>query len=185
MTSFESNNIYIPKNSYNVDVTSYLDPFTTSPLAFKIVCIILTIVFIAFLIYILTKTKWLRLVLLYNIAEFINMKPYGYQRAKRKWHKIIEKMEQNKIQQYNLLVINADKIIGQLLEDLVTSFQAIDFETRLRSVGLNTFSNPKNLWEAHVYCQNYLLTNNYTLNREEAQNMLEIYEQALQDIEVI
>ena len=185
MSEFNTSVNMLPGSAYELDIQPLLGPFSTSPLAFKIACVLLSLFFISFIIYFLIKTKWFKLIFLYNFIEFINLEPYGYKTARRRWNKIIKNMKKFQKKYYNKSVINADKILDRLLKNLVTSYQAKNFEERLRAVGLKTFSHPKNIWEAHLYCENYLLTNNYILNKKETDDMLKIYEQALRDIEII
>lgn len=159
-----------------------------SPLMFKIFFSALTIGLLGFLIFFLYKTKWAKFLFVYDIVGFFTVKMYGYKKSKRTWKKIVKKMEKNKKQQslvYNKLVIRADETMNFLLKHLVPMYQATDFSERLRRTGLNTFTYPKLLWEAHMYTKNYLKSKQVILTREQAQNMLNIYYYALKDLEVI
>lgn len=99
--------------------------------------------------------------------------------------KKMKKITDNQSEVYNKLIIKADKIMGCMLANLVPLYQATDFTERLRVTGLKTFTYPKLLWEAHTYTETYLKNNQVILTREQTQNMLNIYQTALKDLEII
>lgn len=127
----------------------------------------------------------MKFALLYDLYEFFTLKIYGTKKARRCWGRIARKVNRGKLSSYDKVVIKADKIFHKLLVDLIPLYETHNFEERLRKVGLSTFSEPKKLWEAHLFCENKLMTNEYRLEREEALGMLKIYEQALIDLGIL
>lgn len=164
----------------------WLENFTSSPLSFKIICALLSLIFLSFILFVLIKTKIIKLALLYPLTEFFSVRFYGFRKALRQWKKIEKKLKTKKINNYGHLVLKADQILDFLLKNLVPVYQAKNFEERLRTTGLKTFSNPKLLWQAHIFCQDQIRAERKKiLNQEEALRILKIYEQALRDLEII
>lgn len=180
------NLIYLPQEDLlSFDLLSQLSVLTSSPEWFKIIMIIITVLAVGFLLFFLTRSRWFKFYFLYNFVEFITLKPYGYYRARRQWRKIQSLQQDNNINSWSKAILLADKMIDQLLKDLIPSLHLNNTEQRLRALGYGTFSEPKKIWQANMFCQYKLKNQKYQLTKEEKDQLITTYKQALHDINFI
>ncbi|PIZ99193.1 MAG: hypothetical protein COX77_02300 [Candidatus Komeilibacteria bacterium CG_4_10_14_0_2_um_filter_37_10] len=186
MINADNNLIYLPQdNLANIDLLLTLNVLTSSPLWFKVTMLTITFLCLCFLLLFLYRSRWFKLYFLYNLVEFITIKPYGYYRVRRQWKKIQPLQKSNNPDDWRQAIILANKMIEQLVADLIPNQHLNNLEQRLRALGYGTFSEPKKIWQANMLCQYKLKDKSYQLTQEETTTLITAYQQALRDINFI
>src|SRR3989344_7262472 len=72
------------------------------------------ILFVAILVLLL-KTRWLRKLLLEDLAEFFTFKPYGAKKGVKQWAKILKRLDTGLESEYKLALIEADSFLDEIL----------------------------------------------------------------------
>jgi len=86
---------------------------------------------------------------------------------------------------YRKAIIMADRQLERLLERLVILYQKRNFEERLDWLTSATFSNIDELKKAHELRKIIERDPNHILNLEQAKEILENYEKAFRELDII
>ncbi len=154
-------------------------------LPIKIVFIFFSIFVVAFWIFFLMDTKWLKLVALYPWTEFFTRRIYGASRTARAWKKIKKLVEKKSLVNFEKAIVMADKQMDKLLERLVTLHQKRNYEERLDWLTFETFANIEELKKAHQIRLKIEHERDFEINIEEAERVLNEYEQAFKQLNII
>jgi hypothetical protein len=154
-------------------------------LPLRILFLLVGIFFLGFIIFFLFNTRWLKLRFGYDFVEFFTLRMYGSISAARRWQKIKKKATKMRESDFNHIVVESHDILDKLLKRLVPLYQANSFGERLARIGEGTLSNIKDVWEAHELYRSVTREPNFAVKKEELIKMLETYERAFKELEVI
>ncbi len=104
-------------------------------------------------------------------------------KLKNKWKKIREKLASQNEADYKLAIIEADDLVGDLIEKL--GFQGDNLGERLDNVPAGQLDNVSDLQIAHQTRNRIIHEENLQFSKEEAQKTLELYEKFLDYFEVL
>lgn len=149
----------------------------------KIAFLAISSFFLGFIIFALIRTSWLRSAYLEEVVEFITYKPFGLKKLTKNWRKIVARLELASEAEYKLAVIEADNMLDSLLRKLKYPGQTT--EEILRKIPPAVLSSPEKVLEAHKIRNNIVHDPDYRLSLDQARETLQIYEQALRDLEAI
>lgn len=149
----------------------------------KIFFIILSIIFLALIIYFLLKTKWLKFLLLYDLEEILTYKPAGSRQSGKDWEKIIKRLDSGLESEYKLSVIDADNLLFDCLQTM--GFSGTIMEEKLEKVSSVILSNIADVKEIHQVRNKIIHDPDFKLSREDAKKILAIYEKSLSDLQMI
>lgn len=150
-------------------------------LILKILFIIVALILLGFIIFALAKTSWLKRLWIWDLVEFFSFRPYGVRKVVKAWAKITGRLETGLESEYKLAVIEADSILNDILKRM--GFGGETLGERLEKLTAATLPNLKQVWEAHKIRNNIVHDPDYRLTLDEARRVLEIYEQALRDLQ--
>jgi hypothetical protein len=150
-------------------------------LVLKILFIIISLIFLGFIVFVLTKTSWLKRMWVWDLIEFFSFRPYGVRRMAKTWTKITSRLETGLESEYKLSVIEADSALDYILKRM--EFGGETLGERLEKLTAATLPNLKQVWEAHKIRNNIVHDPDYRLTLDEARRVLGIYEQALRDLQ--
>jgi hypothetical protein len=151
-------------------------------LILKILFIIVALISFGFIIFALAKTAWLKRLLIWDLVEFFSFRPYGTRKIVKAWAKITARLETGLESEYKLAVIEADSILNDILKRM--GFGGETLGERLEKLTTATLPNLEQVWGAHKIRNNIVHDPDYRLTLDEAKRVLDIYEQALTDLQV-
>ncbi|TET84150.1 MAG: hypothetical protein E3J36_02145 [Candidatus Nealsonbacteria bacterium] len=150
-------------------------------LILKILFIVAALILLGFIIFALAKTSWLKRLWIWDLVEFFSFRPYGVRKVVKAWAKITARLETGLESEYKLSVIEADSILNDILKRM--GFGGETLGERLEKLTAATLLNLKQIWEAHKIRNNIIHDPDYRLTLDEARRVLDIYEQALRDLQ--
>jgi len=101
----------------------------------------------------------------------------------KKWQSILNKLETDNESDYKLAVIEADKIFDDLL--IRIGYKGEDMGERLKQITMAQLANIDDLWKAHKVRNRIAHETNFKLTQEQAKRAIEIYQRAMEDLEVL
>jgi len=150
-------------------------------LILKILFIIVALIFLGFIIFALIKTLWLKRLIIWDLVEFFSFRPYGVRKVVKAWVKITARLETGLESEYKLAVIEADSMLNDILKRM--GFGGETLGERLERLTAATLPNLEQIWEAHKIRNNIVHDPDYRLTLDGARRVLDIYEQALRDLQ--
>jgi len=161
-------------NEFSRDIKTIFDVINSSHLqervlVFKIIFIVISVIFLGFIIYLSLKTTYLRLLLIENVENSLSWKDYGQSKVLKKWKKIKKRLKKNNHLEHKLALIEAAK----LLEDI------------LKKMGKNEISLADKLRELEIHniYKEIAEDPDYKLTKTEAEEVIEILEKSLKELE--
>ena len=161
-------------NEFSRDIKAIFDVINSSHLqervlVFKIIFIVISVIFLAFIIYFSLKTTYLRLLLIENVENSLSWKDYGQSKVLKKWKKIKKRLKKDSHLEHKLAVVEAAK----LLEDI------------LKKMGKNEISLADKLRELEIHniYKEIAEDPDYKLTKTEAEEVIEILEKSLKELE--
>ena len=151
-------------------------------LVLKIIFLVITLLFLAFIIFSLLKTTWLKRMILWDFSEFMTYRPHGARRIVKQWAKVTGRLETGLEGEYKLAVIESDSMLDDILKRMGYGGETLG--DRLKHLTSATLPNIDQIWEAHKIRNNIVHDPDYKLSVDEAKKVLAIYEQAFRDLQV-
>jgi len=99
------------------------------------------------------------------------------------WQAILDKLESINESDYKLAVIEADKILDDLLKRL--GYQGEDIGERLKQIEFDKLANIDELWQAHKVRNRIAHESDFQLTQTQAKRAIEIYQRAMQDLKAL
>ncbi|MAF20771.1 MAG: hypothetical protein CMI55_03760 [Parcubacteria group bacterium] len=101
----------------------------------------------------------------------------------QQWQSVVARLESEDEAGYKLAVIEADKIFDNLLKKM--GYQGEDMGERLKQITPAQIANIDQVWQAHKVRNRLAHEPDFQLKRHEAKRVIEIYQRAFEDLEVI
>ncbi|MCH8048969.1 hypothetical protein IIC44_02645, partial [Patescibacteria group bacterium] len=76
-----------------------------SLLPLKLIFGLAAILFTLFILFVLVRSTWLKVLFLFDSTEFFTFRPYGLRKVTKKWQKIQQRLETANEAEYKLAVI--------------------------------------------------------------------------------
>lgn len=160
-----------------------LDPsFFGSFLILKLVFIILSLLLTGFIIFALIKTDWLHQLMIWDWMEFLTYRHHGLATINKKWKKIREKSRTSEAEA-RLAVIEADTLLEDTLKRM--GFKGQFLKERLETLTVDILENVKQVKRANEIRQKLVDDPSYYLDLESAHKVLDVYEKALENLQVL
>lgn len=150
-------------------------------LFFKIIALVLSLIFSAGILFFLFKSDWLKKIILEDLIEVLTYQPYQERKRKKAWAKIVRRLGAGIESEYKLAVIEADELLNKTLKEM--GWSGKNLEDRLKQLTPATVANLDLLKKAHQVRNNIIQDPDYKLSLGEAKRTLDIYEQALKDLQ--
>jgi len=146
----------------------------------KIFFIILFFILLGSIIFFLLKTKFLRYIFVEDLIEFLSFKPYGASKIRKRWDKIRKRLESRDESDWKVAVIEADQLLGNLLEE--KGYEGADNKEKLRQVGTQLLSSFDDFLEAYEIYKCVSEDPSYKLDKKDADKFLDRYESVMEDL---
>jgi len=151
-------------------------------LAIKIFFIIIFSLFIVFIIWGLFNTSWAEMRFIIGLKEFFNYQPFEARGVRREWRKIKARLETGLESEYKLAVIEAEELFDGILKKL--GYAGESLPEKLEKLTPEILTNLSELKGVHQIRNNIVHDPNYHLSLEEAVRVINIFEKALQELDV-
>ena len=168
---------------------NYLISFILNPPLFgwlfvlKILCIIVSLIFLGVIIFSLIKTTWLKRMIIWDAQEFLTYRPFGVSKVVGQWQEIKKRLETGIEPEAKLAIIEADKILDDTLNRM--GFGGLTLGERLERLTAASLPNIEEVKQAHKIRNNIIHDPTYRLDLEEAKKVIAIYEKALTDLQTL
>jgi hypothetical protein len=163
-------------------ISFFISPsFTEWLLIIKIIFIVLSLLFISFIIFALMKTSWLKFSFLYDAVELLTYRPFGVRKMEKNWKKITARIDTGLESEYKLAVIEADNMLNEILNKMGYGGESLG--ERLEKLTAATLPDIEGIREVHQVRNNIIHDPNYKLSLNETRRLLDIFEKAFKDLE--
>ena len=164
-------------------IISYLvaPPLPGTLLVLKGLFIAIFLFFLIAIIYILSKSNYLKLLWGKDVGELFAETPYVAKKITKIWDKVVKRLESKSESDSKLALIEADGILDGVLKRI--GYDGETLGDRLKQLTSAHLSNLDDVWKAHKIRNNIVHDPSYRLSLDEAKESLAIYEKALQDLE--
>jgi len=158
-------------------------PFKEIILTFQIPFLFFFFVLLILVILLIFRTSWMQYAFLENLVQFFTFKPYGIKKSIKSWMKITKKLESGDEAEYKLAVIEADKMLDDILKQVGYSGETL--EDKIQKLSQFLISNKEEVLEVHRYINDLLYNPNYRLDLDKTKEFLEVYKKALVELGVL
>jgi hypothetical protein len=163
-------------------ISFFISPsFTEWLLIIKIIFIVLSLLFICFIIFALMRTSWLKFRFLYDVVELLTYRPFGVRIMEKSWKKIAARIDTGLESEYKLAVIEADNMMNDTLKRM--GYGGDSLGERLEKLTAATLPDIEGIREVHQTRNNIIHDPNYKLSLNETRRLLDIFEKAFKDLE--
>lgn len=150
----------------------------------KIIFIFISVIFFSAIIYFLIKTDFLQWWFLRTLKNFLFPEPLRREMISRKWKRIKKNLEKGEFEsQWKVTLIESLNILNENLEKM--GYLGENLRERLDRLSKEDISNLDELFRAQKICQDVVRDPDYRLTKEETEEVIEIFEKALRDLEVL
>jgi hypothetical protein len=164
-------------------ISFFLYPSFTGGLALlRIIFLFFSFLFLALIIYFLITTRWLKLIFLQDLIEFLTFKPYQRKKTKR-WKRVLSRLKTGFEEEIKLSLLEAELLLNETLEEQNYPGQTL-FE-KLKNLPPDVLSNIDQVLEIHKISDNIRHDPTYKLPPEEARHAISVYERALKDLDAL
>jgi len=150
-------------------------------LYFKIAFFVFGLAAVAFIVFALIRSSWLKLYVLYDAAEFFSYRPAGTKKMEKDWKKNLARLDTGLDSEYKLAVIEADNTMNDVLKKM--GYPGASLAENLDKVSSATISNIEDLRTAHQIRNSIVHNPDYKISLEGAKKALTAYEKALKDLD--
>lgn len=151
-------------------------------IAMKALFIAAFFAFIAMIIYCLFNTSWLKFVFFEDVSEFITYRPYGVRRIVKRWNKVKMRLDSGLESECKLAILEADNLLDEVLKKM--GYAGETLLEKMKNITAATLSNIEDVKTAHKARNSIVHDPDYRLSLDEAKRIMEIYENALKNLEV-
>lgn len=154
--------------------------FTGFLLFIKIFFILTSVLLLGAIIYLLRRCSWLRRLIIEDMGEFMNYRPYGSRKVEKAWKKVKARLDLGQESEYKLALIEADAMVDDILRRM--DYKGETLKERLAKITSATIPNIDKLAEAHKVRNSIVHDPDYHLTLEETKSVIEVYEKALSSL---
>ena len=167
------------------EINQLIFNITSSPLflVVKFIFLAISLFFIVIIVFVLITTTWLKRLVIWDLKEFMTFRHYGLPRIEKKWANIRERLEAGTEAEAKLAIIEAEVLLDDTLKRVGFLGQTLD--EKLEKLNTDILSNLEEVKEVHKVRSNIIHDPSYRLDIKEAKRVLDVYEDALVDLEAL
>jgi len=150
----------------------------------KILFVLISIGFLVMIIYFLSSTEYLEWKFFRFIKDFLKARLFGRKNVAKKWHKIRDTVEKGRTEEkWKEGVIKAALLFDKILTKM--DFQGEELVEKASQLTSQDISNLKELIRVCGTCQDIIKDPDYYLTKDKAEEILNIFEKAMKDLQII
>ena len=138
--------------------------------------------FVTIIIIGITRTPYLRLSLFGEAVEFLTYRPYGFPKMRRRWQRIMKRLDTGNEAEYKLSIIEADGLLDDMFKKMKLAGETVD--DRIQRVTPLMIANVEELKTAHQTRNSIVYDPDYRLSVSEARRVLLIYQRAFEELDL-
>lgn len=150
----------------------------------KLAIIFLTILIGVYLIYFLIRSRWLKMIVLYNLGEFFTLRTYHLGKAAKIWHNIISHGSSLTGAGLHKSILTVGDLFEKLIARLAPFIHLNNPSERIKYLS-TTLSDVENFTKAHQIYLQMKAGQLRHISDEDGHNVLAAYEQAFKDLNII
>lgn len=151
-------------------------------MSIKISFMIISVVLAIANIILFLKTSWFKDRYGQNYTEFLTFRPYGTKREFKRWSKIARRIETGKSEECKMAVIEADDLLKEVFQKI--GYKEDFLEDILKNIDGKVLPSIEQVREAHKVRNAVMRDPGYSLNAEQAINLVRVYQKALSELEM-
>lgn len=151
-------------------------------LIFKIIFMVISVLLFLAVLYILSKSCYLRDAYLEDMKDLSAFREFGQKKIVKRWTKIKKRLERGSEAQQKLSLIEALQMFDEVL--VRAGYGGENLDERLKKLTEKDMSNLERVQEALQVCQDIARDPDYRLSSERAEEILNIFERAFTDLQV-
>ncbi len=156
--------------------------FQTYGFLFKFLSVMLTIFFVASIIYFINATGYARS-RMERFDDAVLDTKVSKRRSTKAWRDVQKHVFTGDENSLKIALLEADKLLDEALK--LSGVPGSNLGDRLKSLTESDLPNLQMVWEAHKLRNRLAHEQNFTLNRDTAERALTIYEEALKTLGLI
>lgn len=147
----------------------------------KAIFIIISLILFVAIVILIAKTTWFRLRYLEDYTEFFASRPFGTKTKFKKLELINKKLNSGKEAEYKIAVIEAENFLKEVLRKMEYKGEFLD--DILNQVDEKVLPSIGKVREAQKVRDSIVHNPDYDLSKDQAINIVKIYEKALEELE--
>jgi hypothetical protein len=149
----------------------------------KIVFIVISVILLVAIIILLKKTTWLRFRYFEDYTEFFSTRPFGKKEKFKKLENIDKKLNSGKEGEYKIAVVEVEDYLKEVLQKMGYKGETLD--NILDQVDGKVLPSINKVKEVQKIRDNIVGDPNFNLTKDQAKNIVKIYEKALGELEAL
>ncbi len=149
---------------------------------FKIISLILSVLFIAIIVFLLIQIRKDIEKFLNQVVESIAAPAIKLSKSEmdKKWQTVLDKLESAEKDSYKMAIIEADKIFDDIIKRI--GYKGDDMGERLKQINSAQIANIDEIWQAHKLRNQLVHEPGFQINQSQAKRSIEIYQRAIKDL---
>lgn len=163
-------------------INFWLNLISPHLLVIKIVSFLVSCLFLALIIYFISETEVFSEPIehFFDVLGKIDM---SKRRTLKAWKQIQKRLKSGKTNDMKLAVLEADKILDQVLK--MAGYDGENLDERLEKMDAGQLSNIEEIRQAHKLKKRIVSEPDFAISFNEAQVVIEIYKKAFQELNLI
>jgi len=149
----------------------------------RLAFIIISLIFLVLLVILLFKNTFLWRLFIEDWMEFFTWKAFGISMIERTWEKIKKRLNTGQESEYKLAIIEADKILGDVLKRMEYSGKEVN--EILNRLSASVFPYLDEIKWAHNIHECIIHDPDFRLSLDDTKKAMDIYEKFFIDAEVL
>ena len=141
---------------------------------------------IAFFVWVVvvafTRTPYVRFSMVGDTVEILTYRPYGFPKMRRRWQRIMHRLDTGNESEYKLAIIDADALLDEMLKRMRLTGETVD--ERLQKITPLMIANVEELKTAHQTRNSIVYDPDYRLGLSDARRVLLIYQKTFEDLDL-
>ncbi|HEY4509908.1 MAG TPA: hypothetical protein VJC15_02880 [Candidatus Paceibacterota bacterium] len=158
------------------ELQGWLFPWIQIPFVFVIIC------FLIFIFLGVFRTPYLRLSMAGDAVELLTYRPYGFPKMRRRWQKIMRRLDTGNESEYKLSIIEADGLLDDMLKKMNLPGETVD--DRIQRITPLMIENVAELKTAHQMRNSIVYDPDYRLSASEAKRVLLVYQRTFEELDL-
>ena len=148
----------------------------------KIPFFLVVVIFIIIIIIAFTRSTYLRLSLFGDAVELLTYRPYGFPKMRRRWQRIMRRLDTGNESEYKLAIIEADGLLDDMLKKMNLRGETVD--ERIQKITSLMIANVDELKTAHLVRNSIVYDPDYRLSASEARRVLLVYQRTFEELDL-
>ena len=148
----------------------------------KIPFLLVITFFVVVIIIGFTRTPYLRLSVAGDAVELLTYRPYGFPKMRRRWLRIMKRLDTGNESEFKLSIIEADGLLDDMLKKMNLPGATVD--DRIQKVTSLMISNVTELKSAHQIRNSVVYDPDYRISSSEAKRVLLVYQRTFEELDL-